>query len=630
VNVRLATALAAALALAACTSVPVQVEVADPSVVEREITANILTSDEPSQLSIQVLERLGMYPLFLADPKTALAQLHQSLGKGSTGYRLFALSELSYTYAERSRDRSYYLAAAVYAYALLFSDFHGEGMLPATDPRLRIACELYNRGLAESLITHEDEVSLEPGWKMLPFGALHLEVDPTRFTWGGYRLEHFIAATSLEVHGLRNRYRRAGVGAPLVAGLWKEDTDKVVAGHRRIPPDLRVPVTAFLRIADVETELGPGWLNAKLELYPADEASSIVVDGQPWALESETTSALAYTLSVSKWWAFEYAGFFSGALNPWKDRSERDGLLLMEPYRPGRIPIVLVHGTASSPARWADLINELQIDDRILSRYQIWLYMYNTGNPIGYSAGVMRQSLESAVHELDPDGKDAALRNMVIIGHSQGGLLTKLTVVDSGLAFWHQMTPLSPEELRADPNTLEFLKRSLIFTPEPFVKRVVFVCTPQRGSYLAALSLARVVGSLVKLPADLTKRMVDIASLNQGKIAWQSIDELPTSIDNMNPGNHFMKALAALPLAPGVRAHSIIAVDGDGPLEDASDGVVRYASAHIEGVESEKIVHSSHSAQGNPETIEEIRRILLLHLQESKEVPGASSAAGRP
>jgi len=602
-------------AIGGCSSVPVRVESADPSVIEREITANILTSDEPSQLSIQVLERLDLYALFLSDPTVALAKLHGMLTGKDEGYVLFALSELSYTYAERTHDRSYYLAAAVYAYALLFTQAHG--VLEPTDPRLRVACELYNRGLAESLIAKQDVVALESGWKPLPFGAIHIEVDPTRFSWGGYRLEHFVAATSLEVYGLRNRYRRAGVGAPLVAGLWKEDTDKVVAGHRRIPPDLRVPVTAFLRVEDVEANLAVGWLNAKLELYPADESAGVSVDGQSWPLESETSSALAYTLAVSKWWSFELAGFFSGAVNPWKDRAARDGLLLMEPYRPGRIPIVLVHGTASSPARWADLINELLIDDRILSRYQIWLYMYNTGNPIGYSAGVMRESLESAVHELDPGNKDAALRDMVVIGHSQGGLLTKLTVVDSGLAFWHQMTELPPDQLQADPDTLEFLRRSLIFTPEPFVKRVVFVCTPQRGSYLAAFTLARVVGSLVKLPGDLTKRMVDVMSLNRGKIYWQSIDELPTSIDNMNPGNPFIKTLGQMPLAPGVRAHSIIAVDGDGPLEHASDGVVRYSSAHIDGVESEKIVHSGHSAQGNPETIEEIRRILLEHLAEN-------------
>jgi hypothetical protein len=51
-------------------------------------------------------------------------------------------------------------------------------------------------------------------------------------------------------------------------------------------------------------------------------------------------------------------------------------------------------------------------------------------------------------------------------------------------------------------------------------------------------------------------------------------------------------------------------VEGEGPVEQGDDGVV---PAHIEPVESELIVRSSHSAQGNPHTIEEVRRILRLH-----------------
>jgi hypothetical protein len=45
-------------------------------------------------------------------------------------------------------------------------------------------------------------------------------------------------------------------------------------------------------------------------------------------------------------------------------------------------------------------------------------------------------------------------------------------------------------------------------------------------------------------------------------------------------------------------------------------GVVRYSSALIDGVASELIVRSSHSAQAVPETIEEVRRILYEHLEQ--------------
>jgi hypothetical protein len=141
------------------------------------------------------------------------------------------------------------------------------------------------------------------------------------------------------------------------------------------------------------------------------------------------------------------------------------------------------------------------------------------------------------------------------------------------------------------------------------------VCTPHRGSYLAALSITNWVKSFVALPGELTQRMVEVVTLNEGALALRSFDKLPTSIDNMSPGSDFIETLASIPVAPGIRSHSIIAVDGNGPLDDAVDGVVSYRSAHVDGVDSELVVKSNHSAQANPAVIEEIRRILYLHFE---------------
>lgn len=88
------------------------------------------------------------------------------------------------------------------------------------------------------------------------------------------------------------------------------------------------------------------------------------------------------------------------------------------------------------------------------------------------------------------------------------------------------------------------------------------------------------------------------------------------SVSAMEPGSPLAKGLAQTPLAPGVSGHSIIAVEGDGPMEDGNDGVVAYKSAHLEGMESEFIVRSGHSCQSNTHTIQEVRRILLVHATE--------------
>ncbi len=84
----------------------------------------------------------------------------------------------------------------------------------------------------------------------------------------------------------------------------------------------------------------------------------------------------------------------------------------------------------------------------------------------------------------------------------------------------------------------------------------------------------------------------------------------------MNPHNDLLRTLADIPVAPGVVANSIIAVKGSGPVEDGEDGVVTYRSAHLDGVESELVVRSGHSLQDQPETVEEVRRILLLHASD--------------
>jgi hypothetical protein len=235
--------------------------------------------------------------------------------------------------------------------------------------------------------------------------------------------------------------------------------------------------------------------------------------------------------------------------------------------------------------------------------------MYNTGNPVAYSALLLRDALVNLVAELDPEGKDPGLKNMVVIGHSQGGLLTKMSVIDSGMQLWPFSVP--PEQLDVSPETRDLLARSLIVKPLPFVKEVIFVATPHRGSYQALGILGNLASWLVNFPGRFTKLGLDVLTLQQKGFLLGPFSGIPTSITNMNPSNRFIRALSEIPIVEGVVAHSIIAVEGDGPPEDGGDGVVKYLSAHIDGVASEKIVRSGHSTQGHPETIQEIKRILF-------------------
>jgi pimeloyl-ACP methyl ester carboxylesterase len=573
------------------------------------LTANVLSAGEPSSWSKQVLHRNNLSEQFEDDPVAALAELHKGLKERINSDRLFALAELCFYHAEQSGKREYYLAAAVYAYAFVLPE-REDLMIRPIDPRARLAVDLYNWGISRGLTSDDGEVVLlEAGTRALPFGEMTLTVEPSQFLWGGYRFKRFIPVGEFITRGLGNRYRQAGVGAALAGEVEPVGSGPAAeADRKRIPPRIKVPVTAFVRFADTLDGVVQGKIQGRIELYAADQTTTVQVKERDVPLELEPSAVLAYGLEGAPVWDFEIAGF------RFADPQQifGDGLIMMHPYRRGRIPVVLVHGTASSPARWAELYNELSHDPLLEGRYQVWLFQYNTGQPILYSAMLLRRALASVVKELDPDGEDPALQRMVVIGHSQGGLLTKLMAVKSGNRFWENASSEPFDQVEMPAETREMLREAEFFDPVPNVKRIVFIATPHRGSYQATGWVLNLVRRLIRLPGTFFSQMQDL--LQGQAFAQLGTTQLPTSVDNMSPGHPFLRALNDLEIDPGITAHSIIAVLGDAPFLGKTDGVVAYESAHIEGVESEKVVHSSHSTQSNPETILEVRRILREHI----------------
>lgn len=170
------------------------------------------------------------------------------------------------------------------------------------------------------------------------------------------------------------------------------------------------------------------------------------------------------------------------------------------------------------------------------------------------------------------------------------------------------------EDLDVSEETAELLMDVAYFEPLPFVDRAIFIATPHRGSFVADTWVGRMARKFVSLPGDLAHATFEILRLR----ADGPLDEVSggTSIDNMQSDNPFLTSLADIPVDEGVTAHSIIAVQGDGPVEEGDDGVVEYTSAHIDGVSSELVVRSGHATQSEPATIEEVRRILIENIGE--------------
>lgn len=611
---RTATAALLALFVAAGCGIPVGVKRANPRWVHDTLTGNVLSTGRLSNATWNRLRSHGLDEAWKKSPESAIASLQQVLGSvNSRSADYYALAELCFDVAEHGGGRAYFAASAIYAYAFLFPDPPGRSPDPF-DPRLRDATDLYNRGLTSAFESGPaGEVAVASTRFAVPFGTADLFVAPEGTRWHDRVLTRFVPAAELQIVGLRNRYRQPGIGAPLaastapLAGTTDDKTDSYLS------PTDKVPATMILRIANPRAAIAAGHVTGQVEIHPAAVGDSIEIGGQTIPFESEPTAALAATLAESPAWEAEIKGFFTDLVGS----QEIPNLTFTEPYRRGTIPVVLVHGTASSANRWADVVNDLENDRAIRSRYTFWHFTYDTGSFIPYSAWKLRQSLEQAVRDIDPEGREPALRKMVVIGHSQGGLLTKMTSIDSGDRFWKLVSRRPLSELDLSDEDRQTIKSIVFVRPLPFVRRVIFLATPHGGSYLALFSPAKWLRGFIKLPSSLAKLGTNLITLNQDKVrlAASGGKQLPTSIDNMTPGNPFLRTLHDTPVAPGVGAHSIIAVvGGEQSIQpDGGDGVVKYESAHVEGVESEVVVDSSHSCQSNPHAIAEIRRILLLN-----------------
>lgn len=602
----------AALLLAGCAT-PIGADRVTTRQAYAQVDANALRTGKPSAETVSILHRYDLGRLAVRQPDEAVRQLHQKAV--ATGERdlLFALAELSYVAGDQIRRsvkpwdprdaRDYYLGSAVYAWLFLF----GEGKdapSSAFDRRFREACDFYNYSLGLALTGRRSTnavVQLASARRRLPVGEIELRLGQNELASLLSQCEQILLADQFRVRGMSVRNREGGVGAPLIA-VWPIDP---TLGWRRT-----VSATVLLRFQGSLADLAAGRNTAALELYSPFEDTNVTIGQAKVPLESDLTTYRAYTLNQSTIWKLGKLAFLAPA--------ERipSQLILNQPYEPGRIPLVFVHGTFSSPVTWAEMANSLIADPVLRRRYQIWSFIYGSGNPLVRSIADLRAALTAEVQRRDPEGTNAALRQMVVIGHSQGGLLTKGTAIDTGDRLWRQVSTNRWEDLKIDDAQRADLHRLLFLEPLPFVRRVVFIATPHRGSYLSGEFARRLAQRLVSLPGAMVSRGKDMLPLAEGSSGGKFLrGRMPTSLDGMSPKNPGLLAMADIPVSPLIKAHSIVAVKGNGDYHAGRDGLVTYQSAHVDYVESEFIVNSKHSCLNQPATIEEVRRILHEHLK---------------
>ena len=517
---------------------------------------------------------------------------------------------------EPKKAAGFFLAAAELAAEGAMQAVRGE--VSPLSPHARFSADLYNfsTGRAIALLSGplSEDLTLQSGAGVEgPFGTYHIELEGDQRVWDA---NHFVMrpADQIAVQGLHNRHRSSGLGAPLVITL-KEIPERLLPDDGILPAFRGIYGVTGVIVFDSDDRKKNGHSlhrKAKIRLHDPLVDVHTNIEGHSVPLEADFTAPLAVLNEIAE----PRASGTAAALRA-ENYTDEVGLLLFEPYRRNKIPVVFVHGLQSNSVTWIKMVNGLRADPTLRKHYQALAFNYPTGLPFTYSGALLRQSLEQAFQQLDPNGENPRLERMVIVGHSMGGLVSRLQVTHSEDRLWKALSDRPFDDLQAAPEDLQLLRSTLFVEPLPWVSRAIFMATPHRGSPLASGAFGRFARSLVRAPAELVEsfsRLLEAEVFPQNLIQEDDL-ESPNVFYSLAPDNPLILALDGLP--PQVPFHTIVA---DLPLVDdeiVSDGIVEGKSALIEGAESEKTVVATHGVHHHPEGIAEIRRILKMHLQES-------------
>ena len=147
---------------------------------------------------------------------------------------------------------------------------------------------------------------------------------------------------------------------------------------------------------------------------------------------------------------------------------------------------------------------------------------------------LFRSDLAQVRHKFDPESSARSLDNMVLIGHSMGGLLAKMMVQETGHRLWQVVSDRPPNELAGEPEDLELFRSVLFYTPRREVRRVVFIATPHRGSQLDRGPVGHLGSRLVRLPDPLRASYNRLIARNNPSFFNERFRKgLPTSFDEL-------------------------------------------------------------------------------------------------
>ena len=476
----------------------------------------------------------------------------------------------------------------------------------------REAKELYHDSLTGFVRTSQQFCRYDPvhGIRVYADGqARTVPICHQAFSWQPHDFSRLVLADRFVRSDLKAQFYGEGIGVSLIVVRELDRPERFLASKSHFS------ATANLKRRSPDAcGCEPPWV---LELANPLRIGCTRFNGHSVLLARDLSAASRYVLGREK------RTYLRDFLRPGVSTAEPK-LMLLEPYQRGKIPIIFIHGLLSDPMTWAELFESIHVDPEFQDRYQFWAFQYPTGAAFLRSAANLRRELATLLACIDPDGADPALSQMVLIGHSMGGLVAKLQITSSEDQLWQSFANKSMECLQLNEEMRTQLQELFYFEPSPHIRRVVYIGTPHNGSGYANRWIGRLGSYLVRIPNNEREQYDAFLAANPGVVHPFASRRIPTSVDMLEPKNPILNAMARLPVSPCVTTHSIIGSGGCGLCQEPSDGVVPVASAQVPCVESELFVEESHEhLHHDPRTIQEVLRILRRHLHCCEGVSGA-------
>lgn len=592
--------------------------------------------DPPSERTSLLLRHYNLEKFYETRPDDVIHWLHELVQIQPLMEEVHALAELAEKQASWSRRQGdqkratrLYATAIIHAYHFLFDEDLNLAR-NAYDPQFRSICDVYNSSL-EGLLR---EICVKDGFAEgfhTIIGeddrGIELEVK-LEGRWQSQEFEKFELVNDFSTDGFDNQHHTYGLGVPLIAVRKQQPVH--LPSEKYYPPDLTLPMTAFMhldpeeKVANANGKLVAKPRKAVLSLYDPLEQTLVKTKNKVVPLESDITTPLAYSLRdpiLNK-------GVLATASLLGIDAAEPAfGMYMLEPYDPNKIPVVMVHGIWSSPPTWAHMFNDLRASQDIHQNYQFWFYSYPTAQPFWISAKQLRADLVSIRSELDPNGSSKPLDQMIFVGHSMGGLVASMQTMESGDHFWNIVSDQPIDEFEGDPETIQEIRDTFFFQPNPSIDRVISIATPFQGSNFVNSTTRWIGQKLITLPSLVTSDFQKVAQRNENLVDDPSFLTTTNSVDSLSPTNPVFEALAKAERNSELVIHNIVGREEKRSFFSSteqvsdSDGVVAVESAQLSNARSQVFVPEEHQkVHQHPGCILEVRRILLENLAERDRV----------